>query len=84
MSREITLFAAAQIKETDTDGVLDNCHCGARPMFCMEQRIGADEDGERHWVECSECAEITPAFSARDLAMVEWNKSVREIKESEE
>ncbi len=59
----------------DTNGIFDCCHCGARA------KIVCDTSGDSSWrVECSECAEASKWVSEVDVAMVVWNKAIRERK----
>lgn len=66
------------MKTTDTDGILDRCHCGAHAGFetysteCTKQRAF-----------CTECAEQTGWFVTKVGAMIAWNKLIRAIKANE-
>ena len=56
----------------DTDGILDTCaRCGARAAFAKSFM--------HHYVECSECGNVTGLYDWPDSAMVSWNKQQRRI-----
>jgi hypothetical protein len=55
-------------RKTDTDGIYDRCHCGARAQA---------HSGDVHRVDCTECAETTGPCCCRVCAMVRWNRKMR-------
>jgi len=60
-------------ERTDTDGILDPCHCGARAKFICDTSHQPNS-----WrADCSECAETTDWVFSEDRAMVAWNKAIR-------
>lgn len=60
------------MRQVDTDGILDLCHCGARARFATNGRNGL------HSVECSECGECSRWHGSQSGAMVDWNRARRE------
>lgn len=55
---------------TDTDGLLDLCHCGAAAGFEWYQT-------ESVRVMCTECCEQTFWFETADAAGMDWNLARR-------
>ena len=60
-------------ERTDTDGILDRCHCGAHAKFVCDTTHQPNS-----WrADCTECAETTDWVFSEDRAMVAWNKAIR-------
>jgi len=62
------------MSETDTEGLLDRCECGARAKFedCVEiNGVSA---------QCTECAESTGLYLHKIGAIIAWNKQQRRNK----
>jgi hypothetical protein len=55
---------------TDTDGILDKCHCGG---FV---RVRTNE-GNKIMAECTECPEATDWLGSAVDVMVAWNRARR-------
>ena len=60
---------------TNTDGILDRCHCGARPKFVFKIISG-------YCAQCTECGESTDWGVNETQIMIKWNKQMRKIKEA--
>ena len=62
----------------DTNGILDTCHCGARPGV---EYIPGEQP---RWVaRCSECAETTLRHPSESWATTAWNRRMRVLKQEE-
>jgi hypothetical protein len=57
----------AMTKRTDTDGILDLCHCGARARWVVH-------DGMVR-CECTECGEATEWHWSHSEVSCDWNKA---------
>ncbi|MCF7853624.1 MAG: hypothetical protein K9N51_02410 [Candidatus Pacebacteria bacterium] len=56
-------------KRTDTDGILDRCHCGARARFVLKNMVVR--------CECTECGQATEWHWSQAEASCDWNKARR-------
>jgi hypothetical protein len=63
------------MKVTDTDGILDRCHCGGHACF----RESSITKGI-YRAECAECPEQSVWHKGKDQVMISWNTLIRKIK----
>jgi len=63
---------------TNTDGLLDKCHCGANAKIVFDD---GDDPSKRWRIDCTECAETTGWQTYPDDAFTEWNKKIRKERE---